>query len=233
MVKILKKVQLSTEQSNPMSANTSKGTVTNPFTKQEYRAMVQEQNWVGGYVEGEGYITSSPETVIYYPFYIWAGMSVATFVALCIYLLDKENMFEFICAHFPFSPISKDYFERYWYAKGDKELKDPEFSNIINTIGKSTPSSTGSVEINNKTYVYKIYNFESDYTYRFALGSTFYIFYDNNIPVGCFDKYDFNSCEWGKRKFINELLTRAMDQLGSFYEAQNYNIYYGVYKEFS
>lgn len=56
---------------------------------------------------------------------------------------------------------------------------------------------------------------------------------DNNIPVGCFDRYDFNSCEWGERDYINELLTRAMDQLGSFYEAQNYNIYYGVYKEFS
>jgi hypothetical protein len=233
MTKILKKVQLSTEQSTPKSADPTKGTVTNPFTQVEMATLQEEGTWNGGYVEGQGYITSTPETVIYYPFYIWAGMSVAAFVALCIYLLDKENMYEFICEHFPFSPISKDYFERYWYAKGDKVLNDPEFSNIINTIGDSTPSSTGSVEIKNKTYVYKIYNFESDYTYRFALGSTFYIFYDNNIPVGCFDRYDFNSCEWGKRKFINELLTRAMNQLGSFYEAQNYKIYYGVYKEFS
>ena len=56
MTKILKKVQLSTEQSTPKSADPTKGTVTNPFTQVEMATLQEEGTWNGGYVEGMGYI---------------------------------------------------------------------------------------------------------------------------------------------------------------------------------
>lgn len=56
MTKILKKVQLSTEQSTPMSADPTKGTQTNPYTQVEMATLQEEGTWNGGYVEGMGYI---------------------------------------------------------------------------------------------------------------------------------------------------------------------------------
>ena len=56
MNKILKKVQLSTEQSTPMSADPTKGTQTNPYTEQEMRMLQANETWPGGYVEEIGYV---------------------------------------------------------------------------------------------------------------------------------------------------------------------------------
>ena len=56
MTKILKKVQLSTEQSTPKSADPTKGTQINPFTQEEMTTLQEEGTWNGGYVEGLGYI---------------------------------------------------------------------------------------------------------------------------------------------------------------------------------
>ena len=56
MTKILKKVQLSTEQSTPNSADPTKGTQTNPYTQVEMATLQEEGTWNGGYVEGMGYI---------------------------------------------------------------------------------------------------------------------------------------------------------------------------------
>ena len=48
MTKILKKVQLSTEQSTPKSADPTKGTITNPFTQVEMATLQEEGKWNGG-----------------------------------------------------------------------------------------------------------------------------------------------------------------------------------------
>lgn len=56
MTKILKKVQLSTEQSTPKSADPTKGTQINPFTQEEMTALQEEGTWNGGYVEGMGLV---------------------------------------------------------------------------------------------------------------------------------------------------------------------------------
>jgi len=56
MNKILKKVQLSAEQSTPKSADPTKGTQTNPYTQVEMASLQEEGTWNGGYVEGMGYI---------------------------------------------------------------------------------------------------------------------------------------------------------------------------------
>ena len=56
MTKILKKVQLSTEQSTLKSADPTKGTQINPFTQEEMAQLQEEGTWEGGYVEGMGLI---------------------------------------------------------------------------------------------------------------------------------------------------------------------------------
>ena len=56
MNKILKKVQLCTEQSTPKSEDPTKGTQTNPYTQVEMATLQEEGTWNGGYVEGMGYI---------------------------------------------------------------------------------------------------------------------------------------------------------------------------------
>ena len=79
MAKILKKVQLSTEQSTPMSADPMKGTQENPYSQEEFAA-VPDGAWKGGYVEGAGYVApasrgSYPDTgnVLYPGIYVDAG----------------------------------------------------------------------------------------------------------------------------------------------------------------
>lgn len=59
MTKILKKVQLSTEQSTSKSADPTKGTQTNPFTQVEMATLQEEGTWNGGYVERMGYVPSN------------------------------------------------------------------------------------------------------------------------------------------------------------------------------
>lgn len=61
MTKILKKVQLSAEQSTPKSADPTKGTQTNPYTQVEMASLQEEGTWNGGYVEGMGYIVPMME----------------------------------------------------------------------------------------------------------------------------------------------------------------------------
>ena len=48
MTKILKKVQLSAEQSTPMSADPTKGTPIKPFTQEEMTQLQKEGMWEGG-----------------------------------------------------------------------------------------------------------------------------------------------------------------------------------------
>ena len=56
MTKILKKVQLSSEQSTLKSADPTKGTQINPYSQEEMAQLQEEGTWNGGYVEGMGLI---------------------------------------------------------------------------------------------------------------------------------------------------------------------------------
>lgn len=85
MTKILKKVQLSAEQSTSMSADPTKGTQENPYSQEEFAA-VPEGTWKGGYVEGAGYVApatrgSYPDTgnVLYPGIYVDAGRFKAVY----------------------------------------------------------------------------------------------------------------------------------------------------------
>ena len=206
----------------------SKGTVTNPFTQEEYNNLNQTGEWTGGYVKGEGYLAMSSEIDSNIPFYWWPTIPVWLFVEMCKQL-SKGNMYELICNTMNFSQIESDYFHRYWYAEGDKILTNDEFDAIISATDNLESPDPSSVTINKKKYVYKQYDLSNDSTYGGALG-TCTIFYDGTTPVGFKDDYDFDPKPWGVRESeFGELLTRAMNELGPFYGAQNYHIRYGIY----
>lgn len=156
MTKLIKKVQLNTEQNETLqSADSTKGTVTNPFTEEEF-------------------------------------------------------------------------FHRYWYAEGNKELSSSEFYDIKSAVENLIPKSTKTITINNKTYVIKQYSLASHAIYGRALG-TFSIYYEDSNAGGFKDIYDFNALPWGERELEAELLTRAISVLGSLYEAADYSITFGIH----
>lgn len=59
MTKIIKKVQLESEQKNTTQTSAYKGTQSAPFTRGEFEQLLQEETWPGGYVEGMGYVVPS------------------------------------------------------------------------------------------------------------------------------------------------------------------------------
>ena len=228
MTKLIKKVQLNTEQNDSLqSAGSTKGIVTNPFTEEEYEKMLQVQNWNGGYVDGKGFMPAS-SVKIYFPYYLSPNMSVEVFVALCRTIFDKDNMFTFICNAMHFSNKEEEFFHRYWYAEGNKELSSSEFDAIKSAVENLAPKSTQSVTIDNKTYVIKKYSLASHAIYGRALG-TFSMYYEGSNAVGFKDIYDFNALQWGERELEAELLTRAMSVLGSLYGAADYSITFGIH----
>lgn len=233
MAKVIKKIYLSAESGTGVNEAVLKGTPENPYTQLEMQQLQTQGTWNGGYVEGEGYITSTPEIAISYPFYFWPTMPVTYFIEMCKLLYSKDDMYEYICSNAPFSSISEAYFHRYWYAQGNKVLSSSEFNDIIGSIGNSTSANTSTVRINDKIYVKKTYNLEGNSTYRYVFGSTCYVYYDDNTPVGFKDDYDFNPLPFtfgdNGRRIFNELLTRAMNILGPYYGAESYSIRYGVF----
>ena len=208
----------------------SKGTVVNPFTQEEYNSLNQTGEWTGGYVEAMGYVEMSIETDAYSSFYCWPDMPISLFIELCKQYLTKDAVFNDICYAFSLTQLVKDYFHRYWYAEGDKTLTSDEFNAIISAIGNLSPTGTSNVTINNKVYQCRQYNLSGNSTYKYIFGSTCFVYYYNNTPVGFKDDYDFNPLsDWTIRGIKGELYTRAMDILGPFYGAQNYHIRYGIY----
>lgn len=55
MNKILKKVKLNAPASTSTGVDPTKGTPENPYTIEEYYAMLDNATWIGGWVEGIGY----------------------------------------------------------------------------------------------------------------------------------------------------------------------------------
>ena len=230
MVKIIKSYKLGTAQDAQVTAKPSKGTVSTPFTQQEYNQLTQAGEWTGGYVKGEGYLAMSTEIDSYSSFYLWPTIPDWLFIEMCKHFLNKNAIFKDICNVFNLSQIVEEYFHRYWYAEGNKTLSQDEFNAIISAIGNSSPTSQKSVTIDNKEYVCKQYNLSGNSTYKYVFGSTCYVFYYNNTPVGFKDDYDFNPlADWTVRGWEGELYTRAMNILGSFYGAADYSIYYGIH----
>ncbi len=75
MVKIIKSYKLGTAQDAQVTAKRSKGTVSTPFTQQEYNQLTQAGEWTGGYVKGEGELYTRAMNILG-PFYGAADYSI-------------------------------------------------------------------------------------------------------------------------------------------------------------
>lgn len=56
MTKMIKKVQLNSEQGDTTQINAYKGTSSSPYQQSEFERLILEETWSGGYVEGMGYV---------------------------------------------------------------------------------------------------------------------------------------------------------------------------------
>lgn len=77
MTKIIKKVQLESEQKNTTQTSAYKGTQSTPFSQSEFEQLLQEETWPGGYVEGMGYVVpaagASGDTNYWETFHEWCS----------------------------------------------------------------------------------------------------------------------------------------------------------------
>lgn len=128
------------------------------------------------------------------------------------------------------SDFSKDMFENYWLGKGDVNLSQSRFNDIVKHAGAGGKGSNVILS-NSQPGVARVHSFYGDSNpYALVLGRAT-IFYQGGVPVGFQDGYNFNwRWMWGEgsRTIPNELKTRAVSTAGFLYGAEPFNIYYGI-----
>lgn len=188
MTKILKKVQLSAEQSTPMSADPTKGTQTNPYTELEMRMLQVNETWPGGYVEGVGYVTSYD---MWDELYSISGLSPYMIIKIAQLLMTL-------------TPFAAECFWHHVKGKGDMVLPDEEWEKVKKIVGTINPSENTKYKIieGDKTYFSKHVSFY-DTEFANSLGTSTITFDSNGNPIGLYDPYDFDDTN---RPFINQIL---------------------------
>ena len=129
------------------------------------------------------------------------------------------------------TPFEKDNFERYWLGKGNLELSQEQFGEILSLLpDTSITFSQGAfnfVRDSQNFYAYKhdFYNTKYD-----GLLGRAWVIYDANLnPVGLFDRYDFNSKPWADRSIGNHIKTGLVRGASSFCDScRPFNITFGV-----
>ncbi len=212
MAKILKKVQLSTEQSISQSADSTKGTQSNPYTQEEMSQLQAQETWQGGYVEAMGMVPAMTE-----------GMGASSGSGLwpidIEYLLSKlQNI----------SSFEKKCFRHYLTGKGDKlQLTSSEWDLVKDAAeGKGKRDENNSFTVKGKKYYRRSVSFYDNPDLDWALGVATVTFDADLKPVGITDDYNFNALKEGIRKDEDEYVTQIMGmlQLGT-----DYKITYGIY----
>jgi len=112
------------------------------------------------------------------------------------------------------SDFSKEMFVRYWNGNGDYNMGVLRFASILNYM-KKNPKALGesnSITLSDgSTGKFTIVNFYNSKEYALVLGKSTIYSNSEDKNVGFYDTYDFDSKEWGKRSFKNELKTRAVE----------------------
>ncbi|MBQ9176406.1 MAG: hypothetical protein IJ139_06015 [Bacteroidaceae bacterium] len=186
----------------------SKGTVTNPFTQEEYNSLCNTGEWTGGYVEGTGYVMISD----IYNMSELSGMSEDISGEL-------ENFLKSLTA------FAADCFLHYINEKGDMELPDEQWTKIQKIVGSIDPSKNTKYikKEGNKTYYVMSYSFYKT-EFENALGTATLTFNSNGTLIGLYDLYDFNLVG-AKRK----LSSHALTFLGGLFSGKSYHITKGKY----
>lgn len=214
MNKILKKVQLSTEQSTPKSEDPTKGTQTNPYTQVEMATLQEEGTWNGGYVEGMGLVPMMTEGMD-----VLSGASIDDIIDFLISLLNFSS-FELKCL-------------RHYLKQSGRELQltQEEWSMVCNAIPENFDYLTGAIPFvyNNFIYYKQEVNFYGNQNLNWALGRATVTFTPTGTPVGLYDEYNFDALKEG-RTDTDEAVTRIMGQLEQLGTGAPYVITYGIFQ---
>lgn len=218
MAKILKKVQLSTEQSISQSVDPTKGTQSNPYTQKEMSQLQAQEAWQGGYVEAMGMVPAMTEGM---------GASSGSGSEFPIDPIDVIAMI------FNLSDFEEKCFRHYLNGNGkDLKLTQTEWSMICNAIPANFnyKGDTKKIKDDNTYYVSPV-NFYKNQDLKWALGSAYITFDEKGTPVGMCQLYDFDRQKWGDRPIEAEALTRAMNMISQMGVGRSYYITYGTYFE--
>ena len=175
------------------------------------------------------------------PTEIWSNAEIEEYIMT----ISKTAMYQIICIAGEFSDFEKACFTQYWYAKGDMVISENDWSGIKYAAQNALLKENwqvfkDSIEqhsiqnvhilINNQNDTIKYYEYVISFypypDYNYALGSATVIFTEDGEAVGLYDIYDFNSGP--KRIDIHNKITATMEQLGRIFEAESYEIRYGI-----
>lgn len=134
------------------------------------------------------------------------------------------------------SEFSKNMFENYWKGGGDVELSSKRFAGILLYVKENEPKVEDKTNIKlivsenkSNTGYRQTVNFYSSEEYNKVFGKSTLYYNQNSQIIGFYDFYDFDSKDWGKRSFKNELITRAVDFF-SPHSSKPFSIRYGFSK---
>lgn len=137
--------------------------------------------------------------------------------------LGKELVFEIICARegFSINGFERKCFRQYWYAMGDMQPTDNEWSGIKqyaeNWLGDKTLDSNNEIGVN---------YYGSD-EYNYALGTAATKFNTNREAIGLGDAYDFNIEDAPDRTEEAQQAVMIIKILEPIYRARPYDLTYG------
>ncbi|MBX2897712.1 MAG: hypothetical protein KF763_19885 [Cyclobacteriaceae bacterium] len=129
------------------------------------------------------------------------------------------------------SDFSKDMFENYWLGKGDLILSQDRFLDIwgaaddFDSKGMRRKGTEYILPNGAKVYAKQINFYKSD-VYKNAFGTATLIFDTNDVVVGFYDYYNFNSRT--SRSWDAEIKTRSVREASRFSNAMPFRIGYGV-----
>lgn len=129
--------------------------------------------------------------------------------------------------------FSKDLFENYWQGKGPMQLSDDRFQDIVEAAAmKPRPQGTKDVQVisvNGNPLVRRQFKLYGDDKYTDSLGTVSLFYAADGKPAGLYDKYDFD-CNFRKDRPLRATLeTCAMKNLGPYFGAKEFPLYYGDY----
>lgn len=204
MAKILKKVQLSTEQSISQSADSTKGTQSNPYTQEEMAQLQAQETWQGGYVEAMGMVPAMTD-----------GMGASSGSgSICIMCLLDEILDEI-----GFGNFERKCLMHFLDCSGSElQLTNAEWEMVKKAIpGEVNHTGTQSV------------NLYGNQDLNWALGTVEITFNKKGEPIALKDTYNFNPEEWGERELLAEFVTRLMHIVEILGGGKSYSVTYKVH----
>lgn len=131
------------------------------------------------------------------------------------------------------SDFAERLFENYWQGKGDWELSQADFDDIVKVArdSKTKKSITTVQSDDGKELERWDVDFRNSQKYNYALGSGAQIFFDKSgSPVGFSDTYNFDPKPWFQddaRTPKHEIITRSVDLFGRAHAAKAFKITFG------